>query len=155
MILYNIIYIKYNIHDIPVTGWNHFQTNSSATQNRYLIQNDVKFQWSVFIFVNRGFGAFVLTKFPLSLFNTILSIPDYRHISFQLFFFFFLLFYHIIVRIFNGESFGVKPVETGMAFLCVFSWSRRWPGTFDVLVLVLYLSASDFLFCCTVIYWPA
>ena len=47
------------------------------------------------------------------------------HFCFLFFFFFFLLFYHIIVRIFNGESFGVKPVETGMAFLCVFSWSRR------------------------------
>ena len=40
----------------------------------HLIQNDVKFQWSVFLFLNRGFHAFVLTKFPLSLFNT-LSCP--------------------------------------------------------------------------------
>ena len=33
----------------------------------------MKFQWSVFIFLNRVFHAFVLTKFPLSLFNTLSS----------------------------------------------------------------------------------
>ena len=38
------------------------------------VQNNVKFQYSVFIFLNRGFHAFVLRKFPLSLFNT-LSCP--------------------------------------------------------------------------------
>ena len=39
-----------------------------------LIQNDIKFQWSAFIFLNRGFHAFVLTKFPLYLLN-FLSCP--------------------------------------------------------------------------------
>ena len=56
------------------TGWSHFQTDQSTMLNRHLIQNEVKFQFSVFIFLNRGFHAFVLTKFPLSLFNT-LSCP--------------------------------------------------------------------------------
>ena len=31
------------------TGWSRFQTDESTTQNRHLIQNDVKFQWSVFL----------------------------------------------------------------------------------------------------------
>ena len=53
------------------------------TLSRHLIQNDVKFQCSLFIFWNRGFHAFVLTKFPLSVQHFILSIPDYRHINFQ------------------------------------------------------------------------
>ena len=56
------------------TGWSRFQTDESTTLNRHLIQNGVKFQCSIFIFLNRGFHAFVLTKFPLSLFNT-LSCP--------------------------------------------------------------------------------
>ena len=51
-----------------------FQTDECITLNRRLIQNDVKFQCSVFIFLNRGFHAFVLTKFPLSLLN-LLSCP--------------------------------------------------------------------------------
>ena len=42
-----------------------------AMQNRHLKQNDVRFQWSVFIFLNRGFQTFVWTKFPLSVFNTL------------------------------------------------------------------------------------
>ena len=61
------------------TGWSHFQTDESSTLNCHLIQIsnfkfqiDVKFQCSVFIFLNRGFHAFVLTKFPLSLFHTLL-----------------------------------------------------------------------------------
>ena len=32
-----------------------------------------------------------------------------------------------------------------MAFLCVFSWSRRWPVTFDAFLLVLYWCTNDFL----------
>ena len=67
------------------TGSSRFQTDESTTLNRHLIQNDVKFQCSVFIFWNRGFHAFVLTKFPLSVQHFILSIPDYRHINFQWF----------------------------------------------------------------------
>ena len=47
------------------TCWSRFQTDHSTTQNRHLVQNDVKFQWSVFILFNRGFHAFVLTKSPL------------------------------------------------------------------------------------------
>ena len=55
--------------------WPIFSRFQNTTQNRHLIQNDVEFQWSVFIFLNRGSHAFVLIKFPLSLFNT-LSCPD-------------------------------------------------------------------------------
>ena len=51
------------------TGWSHFRTDQTATQNCHLTQYDVKFQWSVLIFQNRGFHVFVLTKFILSLFN--------------------------------------------------------------------------------------
>ena len=53
------------------TGRSRFQTDQSATQNCYLIQNDIKFQGSVSIFLNKRFHAIVLTKFPLSLFNTL------------------------------------------------------------------------------------
>ena len=53
------------------TGRSRFQTDQSATQNCYLIQNDIKFQGSFSIFLNKRFHAIVLTKFPLSLFNTL------------------------------------------------------------------------------------
>ena len=56
------------------TGWTHFQTDQSTTRK----QNDFKFQWSVFIFLNRGFHAFVLTKFPVSLFNALSWLPPYK-----------------------------------------------------------------------------
>ena len=66
---------------ISHTGWNCFQTDQSTTQNRHLIQNDAKFQWTISILLNRGFHAFVLTKSPLSLFNTYLVhtwLPPYQ-----------------------------------------------------------------------------
>ena len=53
------------------TTWSRFQTDKSTTLNRHLIQNYVKFQCSVFIFLKKGLQAFVLTKFPLPLFNTL------------------------------------------------------------------------------------
>ena len=104
-------------------------------QNHHLIQNDLQFQWSVFIILNRDFHAVVLTKFPLSLFNT-LSCPYFttdRHANFQRFFYF-----SIIVTTFNGENVEVQPVETAVELLCMFGYSRVWPATFDALLLVIY-----------------
>ena len=74
------------------TGWSRFQTDQSTTQVCHLKENDVKFQWSVFIFQNRDLHTFVLAKFPLFVQHFILSIPD---------------FFSIIVPTFNLESFGV------------------------------------------------
>ena len=42
-----------------------------------------------------------------------------------------------------------------VTFFCLFSCSRRLPVTFDALLLVLYWSADDFLFCFTNVYWHA
>ena len=73
------------------TGRSFFQTYQSTTQNGHLIQDDVKFQWSVFIFLNKAFHAFVLTKFPLSLFNNSSCsylIPPYQFLTIP------SLFYH-------------------------------------------------------------
>ena len=97
------------------------QSDQNTLQNHQLIQNDLQFQWSVFIILNRDFYAVVLTKFPLSLFNT-LSCPYFttdRHINFQ-------RFYHfsIVVITFNGENFGVQAVEMVVELLCMFGYSR-------------------------------
>ena len=73
------------------TGRSFFQTYQSTTQNGHLIQDDVKFQWSVFIFLNKAFHAFVLTKFPLSLSTLHLVhtwIPPYQFLTIS------SLFYH-------------------------------------------------------------
>ena len=95
-----------------LTGWSRFQTDQSTMQNCHLIQNDTKFQWSVFIFWNRGFHAFVLTKFPLSLFNS-LSCPyltttiSISNDSLNLQQFPPFQRFTIIIPVFHGESFGV------------------------------------------------
>ena len=47
------------------------EISKQAIKTRQLIQNYVKFQWNVFIFLNTSFHAFVLRMFPLSLFNTL------------------------------------------------------------------------------------
>ena len=109
------------------TCWGRFQTKQSTTQSRHLKQKDFKFQYSVFIFLNSGFHAFVLTKFPFSLFITLSwsYLTDYRHINFQWF-----LDFSTIVPIFDGESFEVWPVKVAVVFLCVFCSSRRWPIIF-------------------------
>ena len=46
-----------------------FKLFKEQRHNRHL-KNAVKFQWSVLIFLDIGFHAFFLTKFPLLLFNT-------------------------------------------------------------------------------------
>ena len=58
----------------PLSNWSKNNAEPSLTQN------DVKFQCSVFIFLSRGFHAFVLTKFALSLLST-LSCPYLKLIS--------------------------------------------------------------------------
>ena len=78
VILFTTLYFSH-------TGWSRFQTDQSITENRHLIRNDVKFQWSVFIFLNRDFHAFVLTKFPLSLFIIFLVHTSLTPISWLFF----------------------------------------------------------------------
>ena len=86
------------------TDWSTFETDQFTMQKCHLIQNVVKFQWSIFVFLNRGFHIFVLTNFPLSLFNTLScpSIPYYCHINFQRF-----PHFSIMIPIFHRESLGV------------------------------------------------
>ena len=129
------------------TGRSRFQTDQSATQNCYLIQNDIKFQGSVSIFLNKRFHAIVLTKFPLSLFNTLpcpylttpYQFPTIPSLSY-------------CNTYFSWRKFGVLQVEIDVAFLCVFCYSRGWPVTFDDFLLVLYRSTNDFLICFIIIY---
>ena len=105
------------------TGWSRFQTDECTTLNRHLIQIDVKFQYSIFIFLNKRFSRIYLNKVPIVFVQQfILSIPDYCHINFQWF-----SHFPIIIPIFHGE-FWVLPAEMAVAFLCVFSCSRGWPS---------------------------
>ena len=58
--------------------------NNNTTQNLHLIQNDVKFQWSVFVSFLTEDPHICLNKVPIvSIQHFTLPIPDYRHISFQ------------------------------------------------------------------------
>ena len=101
-----------------------------------------------FHFFEQKFPRICLIKVLIvSVQHLILSIPDYRPISFQWF-----PHFPIIISVFHGESFWV---EMALTFLCVFSCPRGWPVTFDAFLLVLYWSTNEFLFCFTIIYWPA
>ena len=131
----------------PLSNWSKNNAEPS------LIQNDVKFQCSVFIFLSRGFHAFVLKKFALSLLST-LSCPYLKLISisndsltFQSKYLFFMeRVWGVTIQIGSGISLCI-PWHSGC--------SRGWPVTFDTFLLVLYWSINDFLFCFTIIYWPA
>ena len=67
-----------------------------------LIQNNVKFQWSVFIFFDQRFPGICLNKVPIVfVLRFILFRPDYRRINFQR-----IPHFPVIIPIFHGESFG-------------------------------------------------
>ena len=103
------------------------EISKQAIKTRQLIQNYVKFQWSVFIFLNTSFHAFVLRKFPLSLFNTLSchtwlpprqfpTIPSLSNTYFS-----WREFWSVTSRNDRGS---------------LFSCSRGWPDTFDAFLLM-------------------
>ena len=104
----------------------------------------LKIQWSVFLFLNRDFHAFVLTKFPLSLFNTLpcpymTTVISNSNDSLT----FLLEHLFLIERVFGYSSRNDHGIPLSV-------WL---PVTFNALLLVLYWSTTDFLFCSTIIYW--
>ena len=127
------------------TTGNRVWTNQSTVRNLRLIQNDIKFQCSIFIYLNRGFHIFVLTNFPLCLFSTLFCPYLTNAISY------FNDFLPFLSRnLFLWRKFWGLTVEIAVTFLCVFGCSRRWPVTFDTILLLIYLSANDFLFFFTI-----
>ena len=63
---------------------NNNNNNNNTRQNLHLIQNDVKFQWNVFVSFLTEDPHICLNKVPIvSIQHFTLPIPDYRHISFQ------------------------------------------------------------------------
>ena len=102
------------------TGWSHFHTDQSTTKNPLLIQNDVKFQWSVFIFFEQRFPRICINKVLIfSVQHFILSIHDYRHIVFQWF-----PHFPNIMPIVHGQSFGVTRWTGRGILLCVWLFQR-------------------------------
>ena len=73
-----------NNNKIIMINNNNNNNNNNTTQNLHLIQNDVKFQWSVFVSFLTEDPHICLNKVPIvSIQHFTLPIPDYRHISFQ------------------------------------------------------------------------
>ena len=96
-----------------------------------------------FLFAWRNVSMHCLSKAPIVSFqHFILSIPTYRHINVQWF-----PHFSILVPIFNWDSFGMQPVEMAVTFLCVFGCLRRWPITFDALLLMLLWRTLLLMFC--------
>ena len=123
------------------TGWSRFQTDESTTLNRHLMENDFKFQCSVFIFLR--FPRICPNKVPfVSVQHFVLSILDYRHMNFQ-------WFPHLpIIYLFSWREFcGVTSRNSRGIPLCVQLLQRitNYLWRFLVGALLIYLSFS-FLF---------
>ena len=75
---------KDNNNNKIINNNNNNNNNNNTRQNLHLIQNDVKFQWNVFVSFLTEDPHICLNKVPIvSIQHFTLPIPDYRHISFQ------------------------------------------------------------------------
>ena len=106
----------------------------------------LKIQWGVFLFLNRVFHSFVLTKFPLSLFNTLPCPYLTTVISISNDSLTFLPDYLFLIERVFGYSQSKRPWHS---FKCLVA-SYLWCSLVGALLIYHWFS-----FCSTIIYWLA